>query len=202
MNLRKSIKIALGIAVLANPVYSYPVPVMNSGEVLASYRDDFQKALKESDKTEQEAALGMAEILFNPGINSREGLEVFSGWVGAQDGVLGEDPFPLYHSFAAGMYTREMHAPKGYSIIGKIHKKDSIVYLIKGSLIVADINGTRVLKAPMMFESEAGLKRVAYILEDTIWTDIHKTDKTNIEEAEKEIFASSYEELDMIERNS
>jgi len=40
---------------------------------------------------------------------------------------LGKDPFPLFHSFADGMYRREMHVPKGALIIGAIHKNEYFV---------------------------------------------------------------------------
>lgn len=119
--------------------------------------------------------------------------EMVEGW---EDSKRRED-YTVFHSFADGMYTREMHVEKNEIIVGEIHRNDHIVNLLKGSLIVIDEHGNRRLDAPMSFVSKAGVKRIGFILENTVWQDIHRTDKTNIEEAEKEIFVSSYDEIEI-----
>jgi len=116
---------------------------------------------------------------------------IIEGWADAKH----REDYTIFHTFADGMYTREMHVEKGEIIVGEIHRNDHIVNLLKGSLIVIDEFGNRRLDAPCSFVSKSGVKRVGYILDDCVWQDIHRTEKTTIDEAEKEIFVSDYEEL-------
>lgn len=109
---------------------------------------------------------------------------------------LGEDPFPLFHSFADGMYTREMHVPALHFVVGKIHKNPYFVNVMKGRLFVISEFGCRELTAPCSFAAQAGVKHIGLTMEDTVWSDVHKVDSTTVKEAEEEIFAVSYEDLD------
>ena len=132
---------------------------------------------------------------YDGSLNTREGILELQNILLLDDESLGEDPFPLFHNFSNGLYTREIHIPKGYLIIGKIHRNEHIVHLTKGSLLVADEFGTRKLKAPATFVSKSGVKRVGYIIEDVVWMDIHRTDAKTVKDVEKEIFVDSYEVL-------
>lgn len=107
-----------------------------------------------------------------------------------------ECPYPLFHSFADGMYTREIHINKGDLAVGAIHRNDYFVNVLKGRLWVVSEFGAKEVIAPSSFTAKSGAKHIVFTVEDTVWTDTHKTDKTTIEEAEKEIFVDSYEELD------
>ncbi len=138
----------------------------------------------------------LAEIFFARGQYSREDILQFSEFVETHPDNLGRDAFPLFHSFSGGVYTREIHLPKGHVVIGAIHKFENMVYVLKGKLLVADEFGINMIEAPAQFSSRPGVKRVAYILEDTVWVDIHHTDKTTVEEAEKELFTDSYDDLE------
>ncbi len=126
----------------------------------------------------------------------RNDIEKFSELVENHPESLGEDPFPLFHYFSDGLYAREIHLPAGYVLVGKIHRHESMVYMPRGKVIVADESGTRTVSGPIKFLSKPGIKRVGYVLEDVIWIDVHKTDKTTVEDAEKEIFVGSYAELE------
>lgn len=136
------------------------------------------------------------DVLHDPDLHSRKGIQAFADHIHRKEESLGEDPFPLYHSFSDGIYAREVHLPKDHIVIGKLHKHESMVYMLKGHAIVADENGCKEIKAPCHFVSKPGVKRVGYIIEDIVWIDIHNTKSSNIKDAEKEIFANSYEELD------
>ena len=173
-----------------------PVPqVTDSTEILAKYKEEFEDSLNASGLTEEQVITGCANILFNEKVNSREGIERISKFI-EDIGGLGNDPFPLYHSFADGLYSREIHMPGGYFAVGKLHRHESMVYMLKGKVIVADENGTKVVEGPISFVSKPGIKRVGYVIEDVVWIDIHATDKTAINDAEKEIFVESYDEYE------
>ena len=107
-------------------------------------------------------------------------------------------PYQLFHSFADGMYTREIHIDKGDLAVGAIHRNDYFVNVLRGCLWVVSEFGAKEVVAPYSFTARAGVKHIVFTIEDTVWTDTHKTDKTTIKEAEKEIFVDSYDELDQL----
>ena len=115
--------------------------------------------------TEKTVAEGMEEIknfLMNPTTEQTE--------------------LPLKHSFAPGVYAREMEIPAGTLLIGKIHKHRHHNFLMKGSIIVlTEANGVELLQAPLMIVSEEGTQRIGYAVTDTVWTTIHEN-KDNSED--------------------
>lgn len=140
----------------------------------------------------------MKSILSNQALHSREGIIALSDHIESLPDSLGEDPFPLIHSFSDGLYSREIHLPKGYLIVGKLHKHESMVYILKGKVFVADENGYKEIEAPAHFVSKPWIKRIGYVVEDVVWIDIHHVESENVEDAEKEIFADNYEDIDML----
>lgn len=123
--------------------------------------------------------------------------------LGLQDAIARElpsvlDDLPLYHHFAPGQYGRELRMPKGTIIVGKIHKHAHINVLSKGRVAVVTEQGREVFEAPRTWVSTPGTKRAVYVLEDCVWTTVHVTDKTDLQEIEDEIIAPSYEEFDKL----
>jgi hypothetical protein len=97
------------------------------------------------------------------------------------------------HYFSEGLYTRELFMPAGSFAIGMEHVEQHVLNIIvKGSCTFLDgSNEIKTLKAPCVFVSETGKKKIGYFEEDTIWLNVHKTDKTDLEEVEKELFIVS-----------
>lgn len=106
------------------------------------------------------------------------------------------DLCPLRHSFAEGMYMREIFIPKGTIVVGKIHKHSHPNFLMVGDVSVfTDEEGPMRIKAPYAMISPAGIKRVVYANEDSIWVTVHATNETDLEKIEAEVIAKTYEEL-------
>lgn len=106
---------------------------------------------------------------------------------------------PLKHTFAPGMYAREILLPADTFIVGKIHKHAHLNIVTKGRCVVVTEFGTREIDAtngPVTFTSDAGAKRALYVYEETIWTTIHAVHSTDLAEIEREIIAPNYPELD------
>ena len=99
------------------------------------------------------------------------------------------------HVFAPGVYAREMTLEKGQLIIGKIHKTAHINILSKGEVTVKTQFGVDHYVAPHTFVAPIGVQRVIYAHEDSVWTNIHPTDKTDPDEIEADVIASSYDEI-------
>ena len=106
------------------------------------------------------------------------------------------DLLPLKHSFAPGVYVREIFIPKGSILTGKIHRHAHPNFLMQGEVIVVtESRGRQHLKAPMSMISEAGTKRAIIALEDTIWITVHVTEETDLRKIEDYVIAPSYAEL-------
>ena len=129
--------------------------------------------------------------------HTRETIMDIHELIEGSDGALGKDPFPLYHSFADGIYRREMHAPKGYYLVGRIHKNEYFVNVLKGKILVMSEFGSKEITAPFSFKAKAGVKHIGFFLEDTIWADTCRCKADNVEDAELELYCDTYEELDM-----
>lgn len=92
------------------------------------------------------------------------------------------------HSFTPGIYAREMRAPRGAILISKVHFTDHPFVLSKGKLAIwTEKNGVVDVCAPYSGVTKAGTIRMAYVLEDCVWTTFHATDKTDVEEIEKDL---------------
>ena len=118
-----------------------------------------------------------------------------------EEGSLGEDPFPLVHTFTPGIYCREIHAPAGMLIITKLHKTEHPVFMLKGEVSILTETGVTRLVAPCMMVSAAGVKRVVYTHEDTVWINVHANPENieDLEALEDKIIAKNYAELEAAE---
>lgn len=131
-------------------------------------------------------------------VKTREDILAFEKEITQMDIVFMGNPFPTFHSFANGMYTREVHVPAGHLIVGAIHKNDYFVNVPKGRLWVVSEFGAKEVIGPTSFVCKAGIKNIGFIIEDLVWIDTHKTNETEVDKAEKDIFVDSYQELDDI----
>ena len=96
------------------------------------------------------------------------------------------DP-PIKHHFAYGTYVREMHAPAGSLIVGKMHKHDHICIMLQGRAIVYNEYGQEEIAAPHTFISHQGVKRIFVVLEDMIFQNVHPANTTDLEQLEKDL---------------
>ena len=90
-----------------------------------------------------------------------------------------EDGLPLTHTFSDGVYAREIFMPKGMIVIGHVHKTKHLNIVSTGKARVFYDGEMHEITAPYTFESNAGVRKALFILEDMFWTTIHVTDETN-----------------------
>ena len=102
---------------------------------------------------------------------------------------------PVRHFFSRNVYAREMSAPAGCVITGRIHKYSQINILSKGEVSVLTDEGVIRVKAPYTLVAEPGAKRAFYVHEEAVWTTICGTEQTDIEKIEDELTVGSYEEF-------
>jgi hypothetical protein len=85
------------------------------------------------------------------------------------------------HYFGPSLYIREVTMPAGTVVIGKPHRKEHMCVMLQGRMVVVLGDGTKQeLVAPMTFVGSAG-RKVAYILETTVFQNILATDETDID---------------------
>ena len=84
--------------------------------------------------------------------------------------------------FSPGVYIREVMMPKDSIVIGHEHRTNHMNIVSQGSLILLDLDTEEktLIEAPCTFESKAGTRKVGYILEDCVWSNIHITDETDL----------------------
>lgn len=107
----------------------------------------------------------------------------------AEEALLGlpQVDFVLVHSFAPGLYIREMTVPADCMVIGHAHRQCTLNLMLKGRILVVDGDGARrELVAPYQFVSPPG-RKVAHVLEETVWINVfpNPDDETDIETLEE-----------------
>jgi len=91
------------------------------------------------------------------------------------------------HYFSDEMYCRKVFRSAGTLIVGKVHKKDHFFICAKGEIIAWTENGMKKLSEGSIIECKSGTKRVTLATMDSIGITVHKTDKTDLDEIEKEL---------------
>ena len=97
---------------------------------------------------------------------------------------------PATHRFTPGLYTRQIFMPAGSAHRSKIHKTEHQFIVSQGSAFVSENGGPRfLLNAPYHGITKPGTWRALFIIQDCVWTTMHPTDKTTVEEVERDIIA-------------
>ena len=104
----------------------------------------------------------------------------------------------LTHYFAPGVYCREYFLKAGSLIIGKIHKTAHMSIISMGKVTVRTQYGFETIEAPHTWMSEIGTQRAIFAHEDTLWTTIHPTDLTDIDEIVETLATDTYDDIDAL----
>ena len=105
---------------------------------------------------------------------------------------------PIKHTFADGVYVRQMDMTKDSVVVGAIHKHLHVWFLLVGDGTVATEDTTEDYESPCYIVSTPGVKRVILANEDSIFVNVHKnpSNTKNLDQLEKEIVALNYEEYE------
>ena len=105
---------------------------------------------------------------------------------------------PIKHTFADGVYIRQMDMKKDTVVVGAIHKHLHVWFLLIGDVTIATEDTTEDYIAPCYIVSTPGVKRVIYSNEDSIFVNVHKnpTNTKDLDKLEKEIVALNYKEYE------
>ncbi len=117
----------------------------------------------------------------------------------AEGGLTGDDLdslFTVVNHFSDGIYCRELHMPAGTKIVGKIHKTKHLNTLAKGECLVITTEREKHIEAPCTFESVEGEQKAILAITDVVWQTYHVTDKTDLNEIERDVIVDNFEQLD------
>tara|TARA_R100001510_G_C7648348_1_gene205663 strand:+ start:200 stop:658 length:459 start_codon:yes stop_codon:yes gene_type:complete len=117
--------------------------------------------------------------------------------------IVHSQKFPMKHTFADGVYVREMFMKKDSAVIGAIHKHLHVWFLMSGHLVIAKEESKEEYLAPCYVLAEPGSKRVIYAVEDSVFVNVHKnpTNTQDILELEKNIVALNREDYEKYLKN-
>tara|TARA_R110000822_G_scaffold31030_1_gene89981 strand:+ start:867 stop:1364 length:498 start_codon:yes stop_codon:yes gene_type:complete len=104
--------------------------------------------------------------------------------VGNGNELIYPDMWEYKHSFADGIYIREMKMKQGQLGFSAIHKHSYGFFLLSGVLASSKEEGVEEFVAPCYIVSPRGAKRVVYAIEDCIITTVH-ANPTNTQDLKK-----------------
>lgn len=130
----------------------------------------------------------------------RERITTFESKMKEIDGCLGEDPFPLTHKFADGMYIRQITVPAKALTVTKIHKQTHPFFLLKGTISILTEHGIEKITAPYSGITKAGTKRIIYHHDEVVLTTVHSTNSLDLKEIENEVIAKDFNEIEALEQ--
>lgn len=93
--------------------------------------------------------------------------------------------FKPVHYFAPGMYVRELVIEKDSLVVGKIHRHEHVVMLLKGDATVYTEDKVERIKGPRIWISPAGVKRVVYAHKECTFATVHATEETDLDKIEE-----------------
>ena len=112
--------------------------------------------------------------------------------------VIHSKNFPLKHTFADGIYIRQMDMKANSIVVGAIHNHLHVWFLLTGHLAVITEDTTEEFISPCYVLATPGSKRVIYALEDSIFVNIHKNPNNikDIKKLEDEIVSLTFEDYE------
>ena len=134
------------------------------------------------------------QVLQDALISKADGENIF----GDGKTIVHSNEFPLKHTFADGIYVRQMDMKAGSAVVGAIHNHLHVWFLLTGHLAVATEDDVEEFISPCYVLAKPGSKRVIYAIEDSIFVNIHKNPNNikDIDKLEKEIVSFTFEEYE------
>ena len=112
--------------------------------------------------------------------------------------IVRSKEFPLKHSFADGIYVRQMLMKKDSVVVGAIHNHLHVWFLLTGHITVATEDSTQDYVSPCYVVSTPGVKRVILANEESVFVNVHKnpTNTQDLDKLEAEIVSKNYKEYE------
>jgi len=102
---------------------------------------------------------------------------------------------PVRHYFSKGLYAREITIPAGAIVTGKIHLFEHLNIISSGIVRIVTEDFNEVVEAPRTLVAMPGVKKVLYAITTTVFTTVHATDITDIDEIDRVFVTEDYDDL-------
>ena len=118
--------------------------------------------------------------------------------VGNGSELIYPDMWEYKHSFADGVYIREMRMKQGQLGFSAIHKHSYGFFLLSGVLASSKEEGVEEFIAPCYIISPRGSKRIVYAVEDCVITTVHAkhTNTQHLKKIESDNVVFSWKEYE------
>ena len=128
-------------------------------------------------------------------VNVADGVDVV---VGDGNELVYPDMWEYKHSFADGLYIRQMDMKQGQLGFSAIHKHSYGFFLLSGILASSKEEGVEEFIAPCYVISPRGAKRIVYAVEDCtiVTTHANPTNTQDLKEIEKTSVVFTWEEYE------
>lgn len=112
--------------------------------------------------------------------------------------IIHSKNFPLKHTFADGVYIRQMDMQADSMVVGAVHNHLHVWFLLTGHLMVITEDTTEEFIAPCYVLATPGSKRVIYAMEDSIFVNIHKNPYNikDIKKLEDDLVSLTFEDYE------
>tara|TARA_R110000796_G_C14427942_1_gene420755 strand:+ start:164 stop:628 length:465 start_codon:yes stop_codon:yes gene_type:complete len=112
--------------------------------------------------------------------------------------IIHSKNFPLKHTFADGVYIRQMDMQVDSMVVGAIHNHLHVWFLLTGHLMVITEDTTEEFIAPCYVLATPGSKRVIYAMEDSTFVNIHKNPNNikDIKKLEDDLVSLTFEDYE------
>ena len=141
-------------------------------------KNELQKILENTPAKSYKDKVKQIEDYF---VSIADGVDVIGN---GKEITYGEGLWDYKHSFADGIYIREMRMKKGQLGFSAIHKHSYGFFLLSGILASSKEEGIEEFVAPCYIISPQGAKRIVYAVEDCVITTIH-ANPTNTEDLDE-----------------
>ena len=135
----------------------------------------------------------------------QEKILEFKDEIGSHEKSLGPNmlpvTMPVEHSFTEKQYIREFRAPANHTIVSKIHNTNYPLILLEGDVTIVESGAIKRVQAPFFSITEVGTMRAVIVHEDCYFITVHPSEATNIVDAEEEIFAKTFEDVNVVPKD-
>lgn len=95
------------------------------------------------------------------------------------------------HTFGPGFYARTITIPAGVTLTGKVHSTEHIFMVISGDITLVTEHGRKRVQGPYQCVCAPGTKRAGYAHSETVCTNIHITNETDLTALERLLIDNS-----------
>ena len=107
---------------------------------------------------------------------------------------------PFTETLVDGLYTRTLFIPKGCELVGKIHRRPCVNIVAKGDITIMTETGCLRVQAGYTVTSPAGIQKIGYAHEDTIFINVFRTDVTDLGDIEDDLICENHDALSAEEK--